>query len=916
MFVVTALVYLLGGLAPLERFLLDWRFRLVRQGQVRGVVIVDLDGQSLRQLDVWPVSRGDHASVLEKLIAAGASRVAFDLDLSSRSGSAEQDAKFADALRAAHGRVVLAAFQQWEFAPSQRGVLTTSLPQPAFREHAELGTVGLQPERDGLVRRYHMRGASAADPLPSFAAALAGSPAGAPETFHIDYGIPAESIPRVSYGDVLAGRFSPDAFRDKAVIVGATAVELGEGVAVPLQRAIPGCLVQALAYESLTRDRALRRAGAPLTLAVALAIALLAGHGLLTWSGRAGLLLAAALCAGLFALSVVAQRLAPLLLDPAPWLFAVLGIYGYGLVHRIDRQALGLNVQRRRAQDTETLMRHVVENSFDAIVTVREDGTVCSVNRAAQEMFGWAADEAAGRRLRELVEDGEHGASGAGGEPAPIDARLPREALGRRRNGTSFAVEMILTSILKDADGQPLRVVCLRDVTERKIQRELLERQATHDALTGLPNRYLLRSRMDTLLVAARAQGSEFAFLLLDLDRFKEINDTLGHPTGDVLLRRLALRLQAPLRPGDTIARLGGDEFAILLPETGRDEAERMAREIANALDEPFAVEDLSLQVETAIGVALFPTHGTLASELFQRADVAMYTAKRGRTGVAVYDPERDFTSVRKLTVTAKLRQAIRDGELALHYQPKVSAVDGRICGVEALARWNHAELGPIAPGEFIGLAEHSGLIRSLTHWVLRAAVERLAEFGRQGLQLGVSVNISASDLRDDGVHDLLKELLCASGAPPERLTLEITESAIMEDPERALETVEKLCALGVRISIDDFGTGYSSLGYLRRLPAHEVKIDRSFVVEMARDPEDVAIVRSIIDLAHNLRLKVVAEGVETEVVWIALKVLGCDVGQGYLFGRPVPSEELAQRMQGAALSEPRERALSAGVAG
>jgi predicted signal transduction protein with EAL and GGDEF domain len=350
---------------------------------------------------------------------------------------------------------------------------------------------------------------------------------------------------------------------------------------------------------------------------------------------------------------------------------------------------------------------------------------------------------------------------------------------------------------------------------------------------------------------------------------------------------------------------LGGDEFAVLLPNHGCEAAVAKGRRLARTLERPFYVRQLALQIETAVGVAVFPDHGNHAGELLQRADVAMYVAKSSRSAVEVYDADRDVTSVRALTLNGELRRAIEEQGLSLHYQPKISAASGLVIGVEALVRWTHPEHGNIPPDEFIGPAEQSGLIAPLTRWVMETAVAQAALWSRTGFELDVSVNLSARNLLDEELPSRVQRLLGTTRLAPERLTLEITESAIMSDPARARQIVTEVDRQGVRISIDDFGTGYSSLGYLRNLPARELKIDRSFVSDMDRIKEDATIVRSTIELAHNLGLHVVAEGVERSEVWTSLVDMGCDFGQGYLFSKPLPANELTEW-----LKETREPAL------
>jgi diguanylate cyclase (GGDEF)-like protein len=422
------------------------------------------------------------------------------------------------------------------------------------------------------------------------------------------------------------------------------------------------------------------------------------------------------------------------------------------------------------------------------------------------------------------------------------------------------------------------------------------EHQSLHDALTGLPNRKLLQNRAAQALEEAVREGHTAAVLIIDLDRFKEVNDTLGHHVGDELLKQVGRRLDEVLRPGDTVARLGGDEFAILLPEI-RDVsvAADVADRIRLTLAVPFDLHGLTFELEGSIGIALCPEDGTDIDLLMQRADVAMYVAKETRARWVRYSAERDRNSPERLGMLGDLRRALEDGELILHYQPKADLRTGDIVGVEALVRWRHRHRGLIFPDEFIPMAEQSGLIHSITACVIDSGLAQLAEWRRDGLVLQLAINVSVRDLHDPRFVEQVKMALERYAIPSSQLVLEITESVVMADPERVLLTLNALSALGVRLSLDDFGAGYSSLTYLKRLPVSEIKIDKSFVTRMDVDEDDARIVRSTIDLGQGLGLRVVAEGVETAQAWARLARLGCDIAQGYFLSRPIPGDELAE---------------------
>jgi diguanylate cyclase (GGDEF)-like protein len=442
-------------------------------------------------------------------------------------------------------------------------------------------------------------------------------------------------------------------------------------------------------------------------------------------------------------------------------------------------------------------------------------------------------------------------------------------------------------------------VPILRRVTLRvRRQMEEIEHRALYDELTGLPNRTLFRDRIEQAILAARRESRSAAVMLLDIDRFKEINDALGHETGDLLLRELGTRLRDELRASETFARLGGDEFGIVLPAGAAEDAAVLAARVHAALEAPFALQGVPLEVATSIGVAAYPEHGENVDALLQHADVAMYVAKGTHAGTAVYDSEQDDNDAARLALAGELRRAIDGGELVVYFQPKAELESGRIVGAEALVRWEHPERGLIPPNEFIPIAERTGLIKPLSRYVLAAALKQCEAWNGDGLDLHVAVNLTIPDLLDLELPDRIARLLVETGARPEQLELEITESTLLADPFYVLQVLNRLDAMGLRLAIDDFGTGYSSLAYLKRLPVQTIKIDRSFVMSMCEDASDGTIVRSTIDLGRNLGLDVVAEGVESQEIWDALRAQGCSLAQGYFISRPAPAEELADLLQ------------------
>ncbi|HEX7638681.1 MAG TPA: EAL domain-containing protein [Burkholderiaceae bacterium] len=456
-------------------------------------------------------------------------------------------------------------------------------------------------------------------------------------------------------------------------------------------------------------------------------------------------------------------------------------------------------------------------------------------------------------------------------------------------------------------------IVAIGEMRDSLAQREArIVDLAFRDPLTGLSNRTLFNDRLGQAVGVATRTGHAMSVLLIDLDRFKEVNDVLGHPVGDELLNQVAGRLSRELRrTTDTVARIGGDEFAVLLPAQGREGAAMLARQLLGALDTPVTIEGQTVDVSGSIGIATFPEDGATPTELMAHADSAMYVAKSTSSGYAAFDPKMARTGEHGLSLLSDLRRAVDEDQFYLQYQPKVSLADRSCLSAEVLIRWRHPTRGFVPPDQFIPFAERTGAIKSITRWVLANGLSQLARWRAGGLEMSLNINVSTRDLVQQDLPALVRDHLLAEGVAARHLCLEVTESAIMEDPAHALASLQALHEMGVRLSIDDFGTGYSSLAYLKKLPVQELKIDRSFVMNLDRDDDDLNIVRSTIDMAHHMGLQVTAEGVETESVAGKLRSLGCDDAQGYFFSRPLNADDflgwarLAQGLQPAPARTP-----------
>jgi diguanylate cyclase (GGDEF)-like protein len=422
---------------------------------------------------------------------------------------------------------------------------------------------------------------------------------------------------------------------------------------------------------------------------------------------------------------------------------------------------------------------------------------------------------------------------------------------------------------------------------ELELRQQEVEYQARHDVLTGLPNRVLFGERLDDAL-AKRRPDAKVVVMVMDLDQFKEVNDSLGHHYGDLLLKEVAARLARAMREGDSVARLGGDEFSVLLPDAAAPDVDAVAERLAETLMKPVELEGMMFEVSASMGIAVGPDHGADIETLLRRADVAMYAAKAARSGCETYSSDLETSGAERLALIGEVRPALEAREFVLHFQPQVRLVDGRAVGVEALLRWHHPRRGLVMPESFISLTERTVLLRPLTLYVLDEALRQCRSWRRAGHELSVAVNLSPHSLLDLELPDQVAALLRKWRVPAPSLQLEITEGSLTGDSVRSIQVITRLNAVGVGLSIDDFGTGYSSLSYLKRLPVNEIKVDKSFVLNMRHDPNDATIVRATIDLSHNLGLRVVAEGVENIETWRQLASLHCDLAQGYLVSRPV----------------------------
>jgi diguanylate cyclase (GGDEF)-like protein/PAS domain S-box-containing protein len=555
--------------------------------------------------------------------------------------------------------------------------------------------------------------------------------------------------------------------------------------------------------------------------------------------------------------------------------------------------------ERRRVEQELKLAHTTINKSKNAFYWLSPEGQVESVNDFACQTLGYSREELIGMHVwdfdpdftqedwisawAELKEKGING----------IESRH------RRKDGTIFPIETTGNYIV--ANGVEHAFVFVQDITERKRAEESIQKLAHYDVLTGLPNRALLHDRMEQLMAWAARDQKEFSVLFLDLDRFKYVNDSMGHAVGDKLLQSVANRLKLCVREGDTVARLGGDEFVVLLRDTNADGAARVAQNMLRSVEVTYDIDDMQILTHASIGISIYPANATDVEQLIKYADTAMYRAKEeGRNTFQFFAAEMNLRSNLMFSLEKDLRLALERNEFSLHYQAQADLATGRICGAEALLRWEHPEKGFIPPVEFIPVAEDTGQIVPIGEWVLRTACLQLAKWRRQGMAIfPIAVNLSIRQLRNADLASIIAGIIKEAGLQPGDLELEITEGIMMSHVQPAMAFLKNMTSLGVKLAIDDFGTGFSSLSYLKKLPVNKLKIDQSFVRDINVDESDDAIVRSIIGLGHQFQLKVIAEGVETKGQLDFLRANGCDEIQGYYLSRPLPADEFIKFING-----------------
>lgn len=573
-------------------------------------------------------------------------------------------------------------------------------------------------------------------------------------------------------------------------------------------------------------------------------------------------------------------------------------------LHAVDGNVIGILgtyvdiTERKQAEESMRLAATVFESSGEAIIITDAQSRIISVNQACILSSGYSKDELLGKNPH-VLSSGKHDADFYRNmwECLERDGFWQGEIWDKHKNGRVYPKLMSISAVKNERKEVSHYISIAADISERKEAEQSIHMLAYYDVLTGLPNRTLLHVRLDQLIAGAHRDDKKFSLLFVDLDRFKYINDSMGHTTGDRLLQMIAQRIQSCVREVDTVARIGGDEFVVLVREAPAEEAELVANKLLKLLAEAYRIDEHELVIHASIGISVYPDHATDRDGLIKHADSAMHHAKdSGRNNYQIFAPEMNFRAHQIFSFEKDLRVALEKKQFELYYQPQVDLATGKICGAEALLRWKHPEKGYISPAEFIPVAEETGQIMEIGTWVLRTACNQFVQWQSQGMAVfPVAVNLSIRQLRQPDLASFVGEVLHASGLSPSSLELEITEGIMMGDSDQALNILGNIQKMGVQMSIDDFGTGFSSLSYLKRLPVNTLKIDQSFVRDVDTDDRNASIVRSIIGLGHRFNLKVIAEGVETLEQLDFLRVRGCDRIQGYYFSRPLPAHEFLQ---------------------
>ncbi|MXN65608.1 EAL domain-containing protein [Stappia sp. GBMRC 2046] len=885
-----------GFLRPLDAFLAENRFKYSSRAPSGDIAFIDIDARSLQEIGVWPWPRRFYADLIARLDKMQVAEIAFDIDFSTRSDP-ENDAVFAKSIADAGSTIVLAAFQQKASGNELDHALVFNRPIPELEEHAWLAEVNVSLEPDGRVWKGHFGRKIDGEPVPSMAAFLAGNSLSLGPDFTIDFGIDPAAIDRVSFVDVVGGKVPAVRLAGKRVVVGASALELRDLFPVPVHGILPGSLLQVLAAESISQQRTLHDTGLlPQLAALVLAAGLLLA--IRRQPLRSRLSAIAILAIGIEAGAAALQRYYPFSVSTSAWLTG-LGLLAFYLVFReFGIKRLRLLAAQLQTRNTRTVLNRVIEDNSAGILVVDRRETIITASNAAIGILAVSDRKLSGKHIADALPEGLADAvrqclrsPDAGSMSGEVTLQHPG---GERRVLEYVATPSTLAEIA-DTRTQRNHIACLtfNDVTEKRLAEDRLKYLARFDPVSGAMTRSAF---LEAVATSGRSPAGSpplgLALFAVELDGFETTGATLGHIYTDLLVAAAARRLKDNV-PGGELSHLGAGTFALFAPSNdGAEAADRLAGEIIDCLSTIFDLKGNHVLVGANVGVTFSAADEADADVMLRQGQAALSKAKRaGINRWAKFKPGMEFEFIRRRMLELDLRRAIDREELSLVYQPQFALADGSLAGVEALMRWDHPHLGMIPPTEFIAIAEECGLVEEIGRWSIRRACEDAAGWSAP---LRLAVNISPPQFQDPHLLREIRDTLARTGFPAERLDLEITESLFLESSRKLLQTMGELRDMGIGLVLDDFGTGYASLGYVARFPIAKIKIDKIFIDPITEDRKSAAIVRTIAELARELGMSTVAEGIETPEQRMAVEAAGVGIAQGYLFARPRPAREIA----------------------
>ncbi len=921
LFLIILGLYLSSISAPVQvnRFVYDYISTWSARTPAEEIVIIAIDSESLVHYGQWPWPREIHANLIDKIAIGGAKAIGFDIVMSEPDRTdGHNDRLLAQAMKRSN-KVVLPVFAEQNVSSSGLHLVK---PIPVLAEAAaRLGHVDFELDADGIVRRTYLKGGIGHPEWPAFALAIlqtahcnvkkdaadtsfaARSTSGNWVRSHevlLSFAGKPRYFRQISYAAFMKPDFDPTLLRDKIVLVGTTASSLGGALPTPVSGQsllMSGVEINANLLNTLSHDLIIKpmSRNARMLLSMVLILCVLLCYTIT--SQRIIQFAFIGAITGVLFLSSFLLLIKQIWFPPAAVLFTLFLSYPLWAWRRLDQLVASLFAEREQALVT-------LHSITDGIITTDSSCMIKYINPTTEKLTGQVNEKAVGRPLHEVftIEDEQSGKNGEDivRECLEISQTVcfQNEAHYLDMKGRSHILK-INAGPLRNKNGQVCgALLAINDITEKKEALARLTYQATHDPLTNLPNRALLFDRLEQAIIRAARYGEYVAILFLDLDNFKKVNDQIGHSGGDRLLQIIAERMQSACRESDTIARLGGDEFIILLEGfTDTTIVAAVADKLLQLLRAPFSINNHEFYTSGSLGISLFPKDGNDAEQLVKNADIAMYEAKKsGRNNLLFFSGEMNELIQERLRLENQLRVALSRSTLELYYQPQVRLKDGKIVGVEALARWETGDKSRISPSSFIPVAEESGLILPLSEWVLSTACSQAKTWQEEiRYPVRVSINISPRHFLEDTLQEQLERVIQKTGIDPQNLELEITEGLIMQDIDKSVNIMQNFNRMGGFISIDDFGTGYSSLAYLKEFPLHKLKIDKSFINGLDKDRKNARIVKTIITMGHSLGLEVVAEGVETDKQLSILRELECDLVQGYYFFRPLPVDELTR---------------------